>query len=189
MRHDTAHLMQVYLVSQMRASALVARGLGVLGAARGDIEAARIWAKKEGLETIGHPMATYVRLLGKPQRRRTHPSSEEYQQEEWAYSLPLWPDLLLTVLGRADGVTGGLRFAATDDRRSPGQAISVDQLPGWSFLEHEITQVLPTARVIESWYPQSDYECRLPPQPTADPIHLAARFDFGLFQDLVPMSG
>src|SRR5471030_155934 len=65
-RSEALHWIQLYLLAQMRASDFVSRGLHALGEPRDALAAARGWAKTEGLETICHSIATYVRLLGEP---------------------------------------------------------------------------------------------------------------------------
>jgi hypothetical protein len=84
---------------------------------------------------------------------------QEFQQEQWLFALPLWPRYMLTVLGSLGGVTGGLRFASAVTNDLAGLTHAADELPGWSFLEQDVQRVLPGAVLIDSWYPQSDYEC------------------------------
>jgi len=194
--------MQVQVLSRMRAGGKVSAALVALGATAEEVSAARDWADEQGLWTLGHPMSTYSRLLGAPQKVQTHPEdADEYHQLEWGYRFPAWPDYLLSVFGSTDGVAAGLQFVAVEPRRVPlperrtgaasndlpSLAYAAGNLPGWSFLEQEILQVLPGPTLIESWYPQSDYECHLPRQAGTLPSRWVAGLDFGLFQYLVPL--
>jgi hypothetical protein len=176
--------LQLYLLSQMRATDLVDAALIYLNLQRGDLDAAVDGARAHGLELPGHDMELYSELLGYPpeeERVGTEGSNEDVQH---LYRLPLWSNLRFAVLGDRRRQTSGLSFAHLADRpRIDVQAVG--QLLPWHMLDSDLDALLATGEVVHEWYPQKDYACLLPDQSSGMRKWYVLQFDFCLLQAIV----
>jgi hypothetical protein len=174
-------LVQLYLLSQMRASTLVAEAVARLGMTQEDLKAARGAGWKMGLGRLVHPMDLYRRLLGEPLSEVHSQGGDPFRRLIHHYRLPTWPQFNLSVLGNAAGTTSGLCFSAPEGLQG-SEIHSGGQLAGWSLVESQLAQVVSAATVVDEWYPMADYECSLPGAEPGAHSKWYLRFDFGLLQ-------
>lgn len=165
-------LVELYLLSQMRAHEQVAGALAQRGHDRAALDQAGERARASGLEDPGHPMTRYSSLLGEPLERLELDSVDPYLARVDRYALGLWPHVLLCVHGSAAGETSGLSFAAHPSLAAEAVR-KVESLRPWQTV---LSQLPSAARVLHEWYPQRDVECTLEGQ------RWRMAFDFGLLQ-------
>src|SRR5438105_7422924 len=141
----------------MRGQRRVNGSLSQLGVTRADLDAAAREAEGFGLETPGHPMELYFRLLGEPEERDIHDDADPYREVVIHYRLPLWPRFRLRICGSREGQTGGIRFSKLPGEQ-PIDIADAEHLAPSEVVEDQVTKVLAPARVVHEWYPQRDYE-------------------------------
>lgn len=181
---DGLLLLQLFLLSQMRAAGLVRVAFHELGVNATDVAAARSEAESRGLTTPGHATWLYAGLLGRKGEEELLASDDEYRQVAHHYHLPLWPDLRLTVVGNAAWRTAGIWFTARPDTPRLGR-LSADALAPWHMVEDQLAPTLQGGRVSDEWYPQKDYECILQAASNRTTAKFVLRFDFNLLQEVV----
>ena len=174
-------LVQLRLLSQMRAPALVKKAQFSLGVRETEFAQSDDLADKLLFHLPGLPLDVYTTLLGKPisEERLDDP----YRQVVHHYTLPLWPQLRFSVWGNKQGQTGGLGFSAPLNMPT----IIVDtpeQLNPWQIVEDQLPSLLHIAKVCDSWYPMKDYEYYHTEKDGITKRRYILRFDFNLLQEV-----
>ena len=173
-------MFQLYLLSQMRAKDRVRIAAQQLCYGVDALEEAAETAKGVGLEQPGHPMSTYAQLLGIPSAEELVESSDPYQRRRHLYRLPLWPTLVLTVVGNERGETGGISFIGEPQLATPLRQLN--DLKPWEQTENQLAELLGAASLQDEWYPQKDYVCTGIGSTVGD---FVLRFDFDLLQQVL----
>ena len=182
---EGVRLLQLYLLSQMRASGLVQGALGRLDANDEDLKSARHKIERYGLDVPGHPMNVYSTLVGAPLAEERVPESEPYREVRFHFALPLWPDVRFTVWGSSHGQTAGVGF--TSPRGAPALGrLRVEQLAPWHMVEAQLALTLQSGTVTDEWFPQKDFQCVLEGRNDNTMTRYTLRFDFNLLQEVRP---
>jgi len=182
---EGVRLLQLYLLSQMRAPGLVRGALEELGANDGELKIARHEIERYGLDAPGHPMNVYSTLLGSPLAVERAPESQPYREVGFHFALPLWPDIRFTVWGSSHGQTGAVGFTSPLGVPALGM-LRVDQLAPWHMVEAQLASTLQNGTVTDDWYPQKDFECMLAGRNDSAMTRYILRFDFNLLQEVRP---
>ena len=174
-------LVQLRLLSQMRAPALVKKAQLSLGVRETEFAQSDDLADKLLFHVPGLPMEVYSSLLGKP-------ISEEHLNDPYRavvhhYTLPLWPQLRFSVWGNKQGQTGGLGFRPPVNM--PTIAVdSPEQLNPWQIVADQLTSLLNASKVCDEWYPMKDYEYYLTEKDGITKRRYILCFDFNLLQEV-----
>ena len=174
-------LLQLYLLSQMRAATLVQTAYRDLGASVQELKSVAAEADIAGLSKPGHSMAVYARLLGEPFRSTRTSLPDSYLRRLDQYVLPLWPSFAFSIYGSEEGVTGGTWFSLLPESR---QQETTDLVP-WRIVEEQVRPLLSHGRIVDEWYPMKDYVC---PSTQDSKSEIILRFDFELLQEVTPIN-
>lgn len=176
-------ILEIFLLSQMRASDLVHDALVSLGAGSEEVELAKREAETAGLTTLGHSMSIYANLIGPPLSREEGRTDEPYKSVVERYHLSCWPDLELAVWGASDGMAAELEFVRPGDAGQLPIRSTRDVIP-WKIVLGDILGAATDLEVVDEWYPMKDYRCQLPTAKKGESVRRYLQFDFGLLQKL-----
>lgn len=171
---------QLYLLSFMRAGALVDSAREDLGATKAQMNASREKMLAAGVQRPGHQASLYVSILGEGFGKGTHESGNRYGAQSSRFRLPLWESLDFVVYSSIDGIVGITLFERPSD--DVLRISSLDHLEPWKVVADDLLNGNWTCEVGDEWYPMKDLGCT-----HQSGRRVALCFDFGLLQKVEPI--